>query len=135
MIVVDPSALLAILLDEKERAQFRTILKETDSVLISSASLIEARIVAYGRGGHSLVELLDVVINEYGFEIVPPGPVEIEAAHDAFITYGKGNGHPAQLNFGDLFSYALAKSRDIPLLFKGDDFAQTDIASVPALTG
>ena len=61
--------------------------------------------------------------------IISPGHEEIEIASHAFASYGKGSGHPAQLNFGDLFAYALAKSRDIPLLFKGNDFAQTDVKS------
>jgi ribonuclease VapC len=66
------------------------------------------------------------------FEIVPPGIAELEAAYAAFVTYGRGSGHPAKLNFGDLFSYALAKVRGLPLLFKGDDFSHTDIQSAAA---
>ncbi len=62
--------------------------------------------------------------------VVPPGEAEGRAAYPAFVTFGKGSGHPAGLNFGDLFGYALAKVRDLPLLFKGNDFSQTDI--VPA---
>jgi ribonuclease VapC len=100
-----------------------------DHILISSATVIEARMVAYGRAGQARLDMLDALIRDYGFEIVPPCDVEITFAHTAFITYGKGSGHKAQLNFGDLFSYALAKARDIPLLFKGDDFAQTDIVA------
>jgi ribonuclease VapC len=59
----------------------------------------------------------------------PSGPAEADAAYAAFVAYGKASGHPAALNFGDVFSYALAKVRGLPLLFKGDDFSQTDIAS------
>jgi ribonuclease VapC len=127
MIVVDSSALLAIALDEPERATFREILKQSNTALISSGSVIEVRMVAYSRGGYRFVALLDAIIAEYRLEIVPPTLVEIEASQSAFVTFGKGSGHPAQLNFGDLFSYALAKSRNLPLLFKGDDFNQTDI--------
>jgi len=61
--------------------------------------------------------------------IVSPGSLEVDAAYSAFVAFGKGSGHPASLNFGDLFSYALAKVRGLPLLYKGDDFSQTDIAS------
>lgn len=61
------------------------------------------------------------------FELVPPGSAEMDAAYAAFVAYGKGSGHPAGLNSGDVFSYALAKVRGLPLLFKGEDFAQTDI--------
>jgi ribonuclease VapC len=64
-----------------------------------------------------------------GDEIVPPGAAEMDAAYAAFVAYGKGNGHPAALNFGDVFSYALAKTRGLPLLYKERDFAETDIAS------
>ena len=62
------------------------------------------------------------------FEIVPPSPADMDAAYAAFVAFGKGSGHPASLNFGDVFSYALAKTRGLPLLFKGNDFAETDIA-------
>jgi ribonuclease VapC len=127
MIVVDPSALLAIVFDEPERDALLSILDSTDSVLMSSASVIEARMVAYGRYGHDKVLTLDELIASYSIAICPPDPDEVEIAHKAFVVYGKGSGHPAQLNFGDLFSYALAKSRGVPLLFKGDDFSQTDI--------
>jgi ribonuclease VapC len=61
------------------------------------------------------------------FEIVPPDLADMNAAYAAFIAFGKGSGHPAALNFSDVFSYALAKARNLPLLFKGSDFAETDI--------
>jgi ribonuclease VapC len=122
MIVADPSALLAIVFDEPERDALLSVLDSTDSVLMSSTSVIEARMVAYGRYGHDKVLTLDELIASYSIAICPPGPDEV-----ALVVYGKGSGHPAQLNFGDLFSYALAKSRGVPLLFKGDDFSQTDI--------
>ena len=64
------------------------------------------------------------------FEMVPPGVAEMDAAYAAFVAYGKGSGHLAGLNFGDLFGYALAKVRGLPLLFKGNDFSETDIARV-----
>ena len=63
------------------------------------------------------------------FELVAPGPAEMDAAYAAFVAFGKGSGHPAGLNFGDVFSYALAKVRGLPLLYKGEEFSQTDIAS------
>jgi ribonuclease VapC len=135
MIVVDTSAVIAILLDEPERVAFRTTIMNAPAAIMSSATMIEARMVAYGRGGQVLLTKFDSVIEALAIEIVPLGLAEIDAAHTAFVAYGKGSGHPAQLNFGDLFSYALAKSRGIPLLFKGDDFAQTDIASIATLTG
>jgi ribonuclease VapC len=67
------------------------------------------------------------------FEIVPPGPADMDAAYSAFVVFGKGSGHTAGLNFGDLFSYALAKVRNLPLLFKGNDFSETDIRSAATM--
>lgn len=83
--------------------------------------------VVHGRKGRSAIKILEAALELPVFGIAPPGPEEIAAAHSAFIAYGKGSCHPAQLNFGDLFSYALAKVRGMPLLFKGDDFGRTDI--------
>ena len=68
------------------------------------------------------------------FEVVAPSPAESDAAYAAFVAFGKGSGHPASLNFGNVFSYALAKVRGLPLLFKGDDFASTDIQSAVTVT-
>lgn len=127
MIAVDSSVLGAIIFKEPERPALYRALLNQDNLLISSATVIEIRMVAYGRGGSDLVLELDDLIDSLGLKIIPLGIKEIEIAHAAFVTYGKGNGHPAQLNFGDLFSYALAKSRGVPLLFKGDDFALTDV--------
>jgi ribonuclease VapC len=127
MIVIDTSALMAILLNEPERGQFLDILDAEDSILISAGTSIEARMVSHGRGGPPLTQKLDEILRDYAIETIPPAAEEIAAAHAAFIAYGKGSGHPAQLNFGDLFSYALAKARGLPLLFKGDDFGRTDI--------
>jgi ribonuclease VapC len=71
--------------------------------------------------------LLDDILRHSVFELVSPDAREVEIAYQAFVAYGRGSGHPAALNFGDVFSYALAKSRNLPLLFKGDDFARTDL--------
>jgi ribonuclease VapC len=73
--------------------------------------------------------LMDDLLRLPMFEMVAPGASETNAAYAAFVAFGKGSGHPASLNFGDLFSYALAKVRGLPLLYKGDDFAQTDVLS------
>lgn len=127
MIVIDTSAIVAAIFDEPERAQFVGIIEQADKILISTVSVVEARMVVHGRKGERAVVLLDDMLRLPVFEIVPPGPEELAATHAAFITYGKGSGHPASLNFGDLFSYALAKVRGLPLLFKGNDFGHTDI--------
>lgn len=127
MIAVDTSALLAILFGEPEREQFQTILDNSDALTISAGTLIEARIVTRRRAGDDMVELLHGLIEQAQIKIEPVTDHHAIIAHEAFRKYGKGNGHPAQLNFGDLFSYALAKARNVPLLFKGNDFAATDV--------
>ena len=131
-IAVDTSALMAIVLNEPDQGMFLDRLKSARRVAVSTVSVIESRMVAYGRLGQRAVVLLDGLVQVPAFEIVPPGADEMDAAWKAFIAFGKGSGHPAGLNFGDVFSYALAKIRRVPLLFKGNDFSQTDI--VPALT-
>jgi ribonuclease VapC len=128
-IAVDTSALMAIVLNEPDQAMFLDRLKSARHVAISTVSVIEARMVAYGRLGQRAVVLLDDLVHVPAFEIASPGAEEMEAAWKAFIAFGKGSGHPAGLNFGDVFSYALAKVRRVPLLFKGNDFSQTDIVS------
>lgn len=127
MIAVDTSAIVAIILGEPERAAFRRTIQEAGRVLISTAAVIETKMVVYGRRGPRAVVFVDDLFRLPVFEIVPPGPAELEAAYAAFVAFGKGSGHPAALNFGDLFSYALAKTRGVPLLFKGNDFSETDI--------
>lgn len=131
MIVVDASALAAIVFGEPERENFRAAIVRARKALLGSVSLVESRMVVHGRrGSRGLVQANDL-LRLSRFEITSPDQAEIDAAFAAFVAYGKGSGHPARLNFGDLFSYALAKVRGLPLLFKGDDFARTDI--VPAL--
>ena len=131
MIAVDSSALVAIALGEPERASFLQAIQTAHRVLISAASVLETKMVVYGRRGPRAVVLVEDMFRLPIFEIVPPGPAEREAAFGAFVVFGKGSGHPAALNFGGLFSYALAKVRGVPLLFKGTDFSETDIP--PAL--
>lgn len=130
MIVIDTSALAAIAFGEQERAAFIGYIQNAQRVLIASPTLLESRMVVHGRRGQRAVVMLDDLLRDPVFEIVPPGEAEINAAFNAFIAYGKGSGHPASLNFGDVFGYALAKVRSLPLLFKGNDFAQTDIKQV-----
>ncbi len=129
MIVVDTSAIVAIALGEPERNFFLETIQTADKVLISSVSVIETRMVVHGRRGQRGVILVDDLLRLPTFEVVSPSPVETEAAYAAFVAFGKGSGHPASLNFGDLFSYALAKVHGLPLLFKGSDFSHTDIVS------
>lgn len=142
MIVVDTSAIVALAFGEPEREAISLAIQQTDKALVSTVTVLEARMVVHGRRGQRAVVLVDDLLRLPAFEMVAPGMAESDAAYAAFVAYGKGSGHPARLNFGDVFSYALAKVRGLPLLYKGDDFLQTDIASVlparptndPALT-
>jgi ribonuclease VapC len=129
MIVIDSSALIAILLDEPERDEFFDRIARSTSNLISAVSLLESNMVMYGRtksiGTSSLANFLHLI----SAEIIPFDHEQSQAAVDAFIRYGKGNNPKARLNMGDCASYALARSRSRPLLFKGQDFAATDVVS------
>ena len=129
MIVADTSAIVAIAFAEPERAAFVAALERAERTLVSSVTAVEARMVVHARRGQRAVVLVDDLLRLPFFEIVPPGAAEMDAAYAAFVAYGKGSGHPAALNFGDVFSYALAKTRGLPLLYKGRDFAETAIAS------
>jgi ribonuclease VapC len=129
VIVADTSAIVAIAFAETERGAFVQAIERAERTLISSVSVVEARMVVHGRRGQRAVVLVDDLLRLPLFEIVPPGPAETDAAYAAFVAFGKGSGHPAGLNFGDVFSYALAKVRALPLLYKGGDFAETDIGS------
>lgn len=127
MIVADTSALVAVVFGEPEREAFVHCMEQADRVLVSAVSIVETRMVVLGRRGQRGVLLLDDLLRLPMLEIATVGAAETDAAYAAFVVYGKGSGHPAALNFGDVFSYALAKVRGLPLLFKGDDFALTDI--------
>lgn len=127
VIAVDTSAILAIVFGESERDAFVDVIERAGRALVAAPTLLESRMVVYGRKGPRAVALLDRMLREPGFETVATGQAEIAIAGDAFIAFGKGSGHPAALNFGDVFAYALAKSRRVPLLYKGDDFPLTDV--------
>lgn len=134
MIAVDTSAVVAIVLNEPERATFLSAIRSAARALISTVSVIEAKMVLYGRRGPRAVVFVDDLFRLPMFEVTPPGASDMDAAFAAFVAFGKGSGHPAALNFGDVFAYALAKARDLPLLFKGGDFAETDIRSAVAVS-
>ena len=132
MIVIDTSALIAIVFAEPQREAYLQIIRNAGKALISTVTVVETRMVVHGRRGQRAVILLDDLLRLPAFELVAPGQAEMDAAYAAFVMFGKGSAHPAGLNFGDVFSYALAKVRGLPLLFKGDDFAQTDIGGASA---
>jgi ribonuclease VapC len=124
--VIDTSALIAILLDEPERRSVNEKI-EADAVrLLSAASFVETALVIETRLGEAGGRELDLLIHRAEIEIVPVDADQAEIARRAFRRFGRGR-HPAGLNFGDCFSYALAKASGEPLLFKGADFARTDI--------
>ena len=128
-LAVDTSALIAVIRSEPEASQILDVLGRAEQSFLSAATLLEASIVTVGKGGES--ERLDILVQRAALEVVPFSAVEASAGAEAFRKFGKGSGHPAKLNFGDCFAYALAKTRNLPLLFKGDDFIHTDIE--PAL--
>ena len=105
-----------------------TIIGEAESCFFSAVSLFEASMVMVGRGRPELAQRLDELIRELAIEIVPFDEHLALGSRAAFVRFGKGR-HPAGLNFGDCVSYALAQSRGLPLLFKGTDFAKTDVIS------
>ncbi len=127
MIAVDTSAIIAIAFNEPERSEFLDKILASKSALISAATLVECRIVLRARADEQSAYFIEELLRLPPFETVAVDASLAEIASNAYISFGKGSGHPAQLNFGDIFSYALAKSRDIPLLFKGKDFSQTDV--------
>ncbi|MDP6689615.1 MAG: type II toxin-antitoxin system VapC family toxin [Alphaproteobacteria bacterium] len=131
--VVDTSAIIAILRDEPERRRFNEIIESVDACYFSTASLLETRIVLHSRKRDRVLLTLDGFMSEADIEIVDVSRDIAEIAFDAFRKYGKGQGKGAGLNYGDCFSYALAKEMDLPLLFKGNDFSQTDIRAATEL--
>ena len=126
-VVVDTSALVAILLGEPEREAFhRTLLANEPA--ISAVSVAEAWMVAQGRLGAGAVAEVDGFVADYRIEVIPVTAEDLAAVRQGILDYGKGRGtEPAVLNFGDVFAYALAKRLGAPLLFKGDGFARTDV--------
>jgi ribonuclease VapC len=125
-VIVDTSALLAVLRGEPEAPRFIDILLAQEAVRASVGTLIEARIVVEREADGAAQ--LGRVLQAFSVDPVPVDLTHIELASEGFRRFGKGR-HPARLNFGDLFSYALARALDEPLLYKGDDFAKTDVRS------
>lgn len=131
MIVIDTSALIAILKNEPEKASFVRIIGEANARFVCAVSVLEAAMVFTGRGPAEAGRGLDDVLDIMKIENVPFDAELAAHARDAFMRFGKGR-HSAGLNMGDCASYALAKANGLPLLFKGDDFSQTDITSALA---
>jgi len=128
--VIDSSALLAILQDEPERRALVEVIESADRRCLSVVNLVEASIVLATRRGPDAARLLDTLVERAGIEVVGVDLEQGALARRAFARYGKGR-HSAGLNFADCFAYALAQALGDSLLFKGNDFSQTDVA--PAL--
>jgi len=130
--VIDTSALLAILQDEPERRAMVEAIEGADRRVLSVVSLVEASIVLEARRGPAAARLLDTLVERASIEVLPVDREQGALARQAYARYGRGR-HAAGLNFGDCFAYALAAALGESLLYKGDDFSQTD--AVPALAG
>ncbi len=126
--IVDSSAILAILFAEPDAAVFATAMNEADACKISAATFVEVAVVVEAQTKDRGSRQLDTFLRRAGFVIEPVTEEQAHLARQAYSDFGKGR-HPAGLNFGDCFSYALAKASGEALLFKGSDFSRTDIVS------
>jgi len=129
--VIDSSAIVAIARREPEAFAFCKMLAQTPGKLMAIPTYLECAFVLAGVAPTKGMAFLQGLVSDTLITLVPFGEHELDAAIAARLKFSRGSGHPAKLNFGDCFSYALAKTRNLPLLFKGDDFLHTDIE--PAL--
>ncbi len=125
--VFDSSALLALLLNQPEAEDLRLAVEEDATRLVSAATLLETAIVIEAMKGESGGRELDLLIHKAGVEVVPVDADQVAEARRAYRRFGKGR-HPAGLNFGDVFAYALTRTSGEALLFKRDDFSKTDVS-------
>lgn len=130
-LAIDTSALISILNEEPTSAAIEAALVASTGAVISTASLLEAAMVASNRLGDDGPDALDKVCVSAGIIAMPVDDLQLALAREAFAAFGKGR-HPAALNFGDCFSYALATHFDVPLLCVGNDFMQTGLRVLPA---
>ena len=126
-VVVDSSAILSILFAEPDSDDILVAIS-SNSCVISAGNYLETAIVVDSTKNPISIRKFDELIRESGIEIVPVDLKQVEIARMAYRDYGKGSGHPARLNFGDIFAYALASTTNRELLCKGDDLIKTDIA-------
>jgi ribonuclease VapC len=125
--IVDTSALIAIVKLEPEAASIANAMEKAVTLRISAGTLLEAFIVTDGYRSPKLSARLDEIVEHPRIVIEPVTVEQARIARQAYRDYGRGSGHPANLNFGDCFSYALARDKREPMLWKGDDFGHTDI--------
>lgn len=130
--IVDTSALVAILLNEPDAEILTATLAATSPRIISAVSALEASIDMECKKGGAGLALLDEMLSTAQFEVAAFDDTQLYIAREAYRRYGKGR-HPAGLNFGDCCTYALSRARNDTLLFKGNDFAQTDISPTPLM--
>ena len=126
--ILDTSAIIAILRDETEAPVFAKAVEEAAHRRISAVNYVEAAAVIDGSRDPIASRRFDDLLREAQVAVEPVTEAQARIAREAYRDFGKGSGHPAKLNFGDCFAYALAKARNESLLFKGDDFSQTDVA-------
>ncbi len=124
--VIDTSAVVAILFGEEDAERFGMAIESDPTRLMSAASVLEASLVIESELGEEGERELDLLLLRAGIEALPFNEEQLRLARHAFRTYGKGR-HPAGLNLGDCFSYAASRTTGEPLLYKGDDFAKTDV--------
>lgn len=127
--IIDTSAIIAILREEPEAAEFARIMDSAGPLKISAVTYVETGSVVDSNRDPVLSRRMDELIRDAEIEIEPVTEAQAHMARQAFRDFGKGSGHPAKLNLGDCFTYALAKSLDQPLLFKGADFSRTDVTA------
>lgn len=130
--IIDTSAVIAILRQEPDAEAYARAIEGAQTRRISAANFLEAAVVIDGSRDPIASRRFDDFIREAALTIEPVTEAQMWIARSAYRDFGKGSGHPAKLNFGDCFAYALAKTTGEPLLFKGDDFVRTDIASATA---
>lgn len=130
--IIDSSAVITVLRKERDYLRYRQAIAESRQRRMSTATYLETAIITDRDRSPVLSREFDRVITSMEVELVPVSVQQAQIARAAYRDFGKGSGHPARLNFGDCFSYALAIDRDEPLLFKGDDFLHTDVRSALA---
>lgn len=126
--IVDTSALIAILRCEPDAIDYARAIEAAATRRISAVNFVEAAVVIDGSRDPIASRRFDELVAAAGLVVEPVTVEQARIARDAYRDFGRGSGHPARLNFGDCFAYALAKAAGEPLLYKGDDFAKTDLA-------
>ncbi|MBX9691709.1 MAG: type II toxin-antitoxin system VapC family toxin [Cyanobacteria bacterium] len=125
--IIDSSALIAILRNEAEAEKFENLIYQADKVSISSVNFLETAIIIDSSRDPVASRQFDDYVKLARIEVTPVSEMHANIARQAYRDFGKGSGHPAQLNFGDCFAYALARESGEPILFKGNDFSHTDL--------